>query len=401
MAAFEYKAINDQGKVILGRLEAANDADLELRLNRMGLEMIRCQPARRRTLGRGRTRVGRRELITFCFHLEQLTRAGVPILEGLADLRDSVDNDRFRDVISALIEDIEGGKTLSQALERFPQIFSRVFVSLVRAGEQSGMLADVLKELTESLKWADELAAHAKKIIMYPAFVGVVVLGVMAFLMTYLVPQLMVFIKTMGEELPLHTQALILVSNAMIDYWYLMIGLPVAAFFLLRYLARTRPGVRYRVDDLKLRLWPVGPILRKILLARFSNNFALLYAAGIPVLQSIETAQKLMDNAVLEEALDRVRNQIAEGLGLTASFENTDIFPPLVLRMLRVGEQSGALDEALRNVGYFYTRDVQESIEQVQTMIEPALTVILGTLLGWVMLSVLGPIYDILSRITT
>ena len=401
MAAFEYKAINDQGKVILGRLEAANDADLELRLNRMGLDMIRCQPARRRTLGRGRTRVGRRELITFCFHLEQLTRAGVPILEGLADLRNSVDNDRFRDVISALIEDIEGGKTLSQALERFPQIFSRVFVSLVRAGEQSGMLADVLKELTESLKWADELAAHAKKIIMYPAFVGVVVLGVMAFLMTYLVPQLMVFIKTMGEELPLHTQALILVSNTMIDYWYLMIGLPVAAFFLLRYLARTRPGVRYRVDDLKLRLWPVGPILRKILLARFSNNFALLYAAGIPVLQSIETAQKLMDNAVLEEALDRVRNQIAEGLGLTASFENTDIFPPLVLRMLRVGEQSGALDEALRNVGYFYTRDVQESIEQVQTMIEPALTVILGTLLGWVMLSVLGPIYDILSRITT
>ncbi len=401
MAAFEYKAINEQGKVILGRLEAANDADLELRLNRMGLDMIRCQPARRRALGRGRTRVGRRELITFCFHLEQLTRAGVPILEGLADLRDSVDNDRFRDVISALIEDIEGGKTLSQALERFPQIFSRVFVSLVRAGEQSGMLADVLKELTESLKWADELAAHAKKIIMYPAFVGVVVLGVMAFLMTYLVPQLMVFIKTMGEELPLHTQALILVSNAMIDYWYLMIGLPVAAFFLLRYLARTRPGVRYRVDNLKLRLWPVGPILRKILLARFSNNFALLYAAGIPVLQSIETAQKLMDNAVLEEALDRVRNQIAEGLGLTASFENTDIFPPLVLRMLRVGEQSGALDEALRNVGYFYTRDVKESIEQVQTMIEPALTVILGALLGWVMLSVLGPIYDILSRITT
>ena len=145
----------------------------------------------------------------------------------------------------------------------------------------------------------------------------------------------------------------------------------------------------------------MGPILRKILLARFSNNFALLYAAGIPVLQSIETAQKLMDNAVLEEALDRVRNQIAEGLGLTASFENTDIFPPLVLRMLRVGEQSGALDEALRNVGYFYTRDVKESIEQVQTMIEPALTVILGALLGWVMLSVLGPIYDILSRITT
>ena len=163
MTAFEYKAINDAGKVVQGRIDAANDADLETRLARMGLEMIRCRLAKKKNWTLGGGKVGRQELITFSFHLEQLTRAGVPILEGLSDLQESVNNPRFREVISAVIEDIEGGKTLSQALARFPQIFNRVFVSLIKAGEQSGMLPDILRNITESLKWLDELAAHTKK----------------------------------------------------------------------------------------------------------------------------------------------------------------------------------------------------------------------------------------------
>ncbi len=227
MAAFEYKAINDTGKIVLGRIEANNDSDLEMRLGRMGLEMIRCWPARPSSWGSwgGRGgKVGRQELITFCFHLEQLTRAGVPILEGLGDLRDSVSNPRFREVIAALIEDIEGGKTLSEALARFPAIFSRVFHNLIRAGEHSGMLPDILRNLTESLKWQDELAAHTKKIVMYPAFVGTVVMGVMFFMMIYLVPQLTSFIASVGQELPFHTRALIGVSNFVINYWYLILS---------------------------------------------------------------------------------------------------------------------------------------------------------------------------------
>jgi type IV pilus assembly protein PilC len=203
-----------------------------------------------------------------------------------------------------------------------------------------------------------------------------------------------------GQELPLHTRALIVVSNFVIGYWYLILLTPPALFFGVRHLARMNPEARYRLDGFKLRVWPVGPIYAKILLARFAGNFALMFTAGITVLESLRTSEQLVDNKVVEEALRRVQRQIGEGVGLTSAFENTGLFPPLVIRMLRVGENTGALDRALANVSYFYNRDVKESIEKVQTLIEPALTVVLGLLLGWVMLSVLGPIYDILGKIT-
>jgi type IV pilus assembly protein PilC len=400
MSAFEYKAMDGFGKTVLGRIEASNDDDLELRLNRMGLDLIDCKPAGRRGLRWQRRQIGRPELVTFCFHLEQLTRAGVPILDALRDLRDSVNNQRFREVISSLVEDIEGGKTLSQALAMFPGFFSQVFVSLIAAGEESGMLPDILRRLTESLKWQDELASHTRKIIMYPAFVGVVITGVIVFLMVYLVPQLIGFIENMGEQIPLHTRALIFVSDMVIHYWHLLLATPFGVFFGLRYWARHSRTGRYRIDRLKLTLPPVGPIYQKIILARFTSNFALLYQAGVSVLECIRMGEKLVDNSVIAEALQRVRKQIGEGVGLTLSFENTGLFPPLVLRMLKVGEGSGALDTSLENVSYFYNRDVRESIEKVQALIEPALTLVLGAMLGWVMLSVLGPIYDLLGEVT-
>ncbi len=400
MLAFEYKAIDSLGNRIIGRIQANNDADLESRLERMGLDLIRYRPAQSRRALFGRAKIQRRELIAFCFQLEQLARAGVPILESLRDLRDSITHPRFRDVVSALLEDIEGGQTLSQAMERFPSLFNQVFVNLVRAGEHSGMLPEVLRRLTESLKWQDELAAHTKKIIMYPAFVGIVVLSVMMFLMMYLVPQLVSFIENMGKSVPLQTRMLIGVSRFVADYWYAILLAPPAAFFLIRHRARTNERMRLLVDRWKLRVWPVGPVYQRILLARFAGNFALLYRAGVTVLDGIGIGERVVQNKVIEKALERVRLQVRDGEGLTASFENTGLFPALVIRMLRVGEQTGGLDVALENVSYFYNRDVKESIDRVQALIEPTLTVILGLLLGWVMLSVLGPIYDMLGQIT-
>ncbi len=400
MSAFEYKAVDSYGKTVLGRIEASNDDDLELRLNRMGLDLIDFKAARNNSFSLRRNHVGRPELVTFCFHLEQLSKAGVPILDSLRDLRDSITNQRFREVISSVIEDIEGGKTLSQALATFPSIFGPIFVSLIAAGEESGTLAVVLERLTESLKWQDELASQTKKIVMYPAFVGVVVLSVIVFLMVYLVPELVGFIQNMGESIPAHTRALIFVSGFITDYWYILLAAPFVIFFGMRFWARYSKNGRYQIDRLKLRLLPVGPIYQKIILARFTSNFALLYKAGVTVLDCIRMGEALVGNSVIAEALQRVRRQIGEGVGLTASFENTGLFPPLVLRMLKVGESSGALDTSLENVSYFYNRDVRESIERVQTMIEPTLTLILGAMLGWVMMSVLGPIYDILGKVT-
>jgi len=400
MAAFEYKAVDHFGKTVSGRIEASNDDDLELRLTRMGLDLVNFRQARNSRYTGSRNRVDRAELVTFCFHLEQLTRAGVAILDALADLRDSVPNPRFRDVLSATIEDIEGGKTLSGALAGFPHVFSPVFVSLIAAGEQSGKLPEILRELTESLKWQDELAAHTKKIIMYPAFVGTVIIGVMAFMMIYLVPQLVGFITSMGTEIPLHTKALIYVSDFVSRFWYLFLILPPVLFFGIRYWARNSSAGRYRVDHWKLNAPAVGPIYKKIILSRFTSNFALLYKAGVTVLDCIRMGESLVGNAVIAEALQRVRHQISEGVALTASFENTGLFPPLVVRMFRVGESSGELDSSLENVSYFFNRDVRESIERVQSLIEPVLTVVLGAMLGWVMLSVLGPVYDMLGEVT-
>jgi type IV pilus assembly protein PilC len=204
----------------------------------------------------------------------------------------------------------------------------------------------------------------------------------------------------MGGEIPGHTQALLFVSGIIINYWYVLLVVPLAGFFGLRYWAHNTTNGRYQIDRLKLKLLPVGPIYQKIILARFTSNFALLYAAGVTVLDCIRMGEDLVNNKVVAEALQRVRKQIGEGVGLTASFQNTGLFPPLVLRMLKVGEGSGALDTALENVSYFYNRDVRESIERVQTLIEPTLTLVLGVMLGWVMMSVLGPVYDMLGEVT-
>ena len=401
MAIFKYKAMDERGKTVRGRIDAVNAHDLETRLTNMELEMITCSEVTRKASFISGKKITRQDLINFCFHMEQLSAAGVPILESLADLRDSLENPRFREIISSMIASIQGGKTFSQALAEFPRVFDEVFVSLVEAGEHSGELSQVLANLTESLKYQDELMSQTKKLIMYPAFVGTVVMGVIFFLMLYLVPQMVQFIQTMGQELPLHTVALIMVSNFFIHYWYLILTVPVLLVVGVIQLAKVSAKVRYAIDKLKLRLWLVGPIMRKIILGRFATYFALLYASGVTILSCVSISEKIAGNLVIARALHNVRQQTSEGQSLSESIEKAALFPPLVLRMLRVGESTGNLDAALRNVSYFYNREVKESIEKLQTMIEPMMTVILGLVLGWVMMSVLGPIYDIISRIQT
>jgi type IV pilus assembly protein PilC len=400
MPQYIYRAMDSQGRIHPGNMDAANEPDLELRLHRMGLDLLDCYSSRQKVVALKRL-ITRRDLINFCFHMEQLTGAGVPILEGLNDLRESIDHPRFREMITGLIENIEGGMQLSASLSAYPEVFDLTFTSLITAGEQSGKLAEVFKNLSESLKWQDELAAQTKKIVMYPAAVGVFVSGVMFFLMIYLVPQLTSFVKNMGNELPFHTKALIFVSNIFINYWYILLALPPIAFFGGRAWLQSSEAARYQADAFKLRVWLIGPVLHKIILARFATFFAMMYASGITILECIRLSEGIVGNRVVAAGLRRAAQLISEGQGVTAAFQNTGIFPPLVIRMLRVGEATGALDGALRNVSYFYNREVKEMIEKVQSMIEPAMTVILGLMVGWIMLSVMGPIYDTISKIRT
>lgn len=399
MPVHAYKAMDAGGRIQRGRIDALNLVDLEIRLKRIDLDLIDGRPVRQH--GLGGNRIGRRELIAFCFHLDQLARAGVPVIDSLADLRDSLDNPRFREVLADLIESVEGGKTLSQALAGHPQVFDGVFVSLVQAGEETGNLPQVLRDLTESLKWQDELAAQTRKLVTYPAFLGIVVVLVTLFMMLYLVPKMTVFIRNMGQELPLHTQWLIATSGVFVNYWYLIFSLPLLLAAGVALAVNTSPAARQRYDAVKLALPWVGEILRKIILSRFAGVFAMMYASGISVLDAIRATQGIVGNSVIRAGLQRVETMIGDGQNITAAFQNAGLFPPLVIRMLRVGENSGALDTALANVSYFYNRDVRESIARVQAAIEPAMTLIVGAILGWVMLAVLGPIYDTITRIKT
>jgi type IV pilus assembly protein PilC len=398
MPLYTYKAIDATGKSVMGRVDAVNVFDLEQRLSRMGLDLVSGAPTAQKSRLVSGSKVKRQDLINFCFHLEQLSGAGVPIVEGLIDLRESTENLRFREVVGGLVETIEGGKSLSQALADYPEVFSKVVVSLVRSGEQTGKLTEVLASLAETLKWEDELAAQTKKILMYPAFVGGTVVLVTFFLMIYLVPQMVGFIKNMGQDMPLQTRILIQVSSFFVNYWWLIIATPFALWFGIKAAGKANPAVAYLLDDVKLRVPLIGPVLRKIILSRFASSFAMMYRSGITVLDAIRSSEEIVANLPLENALRSAGQQIAEGKGMTIAFTDVGLFPPLVIRMLRIGENTGALDKALLNVSYFYNREVRESIGKVQAMIEPVMTVVLGLILGWVMLSVLGPIYDTISK---
>jgi len=395
---YDYKAVDRAGRPARGSLEAVNEVDLELRLRRMGLDLITYRQVDRQTGGFRSGKITRQDLINFCFDMEQMYRSGIPIMEGLRDLRDSSDNPRFREVLTAMTEDMEGGRVLSQCTAGHPDVFDNVFTSLLRAGEQSGRIAEVFENLAASLKWQDELASQTKRLLIYPAMVLVVVLAVMVFLLVYLVPQVTSLLKTMGIELPIQTRLLIFASNAVIDFWPFIFGVPVAVGITLVALTRRNPKAAYLWDHAKLRLPVLGAILQKIILARFSNFFALMYQSGITVLDALKTSEDIVGNRVLADALMRAGQQINAGESLTETFQNLGIFPPLVIRMLRVGEATGAIDTALKNVNYFYTRDVREAVDKALKLLEPSLTLVLGVMLAFIMWSVLSPVYDILGK---
>jgi type IV pilus assembly protein PilC len=398
VALFAYRAVDADGRISTGNLDAANAIDLELRLKRLGLDLVTFGSVKRSTAARTR-RITREELITFCFHLSQLLKAGVTIIEALTDLRDTVDNQGFRQVLAALLEDIEGGLTLSDAMAHHGYCFDEVFVALIKAGEQSGQLNVVLDELTENLKWQDEMAGQAKKALVYPAIVLVVIVGVVFVLMTVLVPQLAATFKTLVPKLPRETEMLIALSNFFVKYWYLLLGIPVAISVGGWIMSRTNDKVRRSLDGIALKIPVLGDLRQKIILARFSTFFAMLYRAGISVLDCIQICEKIVGNRVMEAGLQRVGRSISEGQGISQAFIATKLFPPLVLRMLRVGESTGGLDTALLNVSYFYNRQVRESISRMQQLLGPATTVVLGGLVIAIMYAIFLPIYDVIAKI--
>lgn len=399
MAQYAYKAIDRKGKPISGLYEASGLEDLEYRLSNNGLDLVTAQPARQSQTLFARKRLTRRDLIVFFIDLEQMATAGIPIIESLAEMRDSIASPTMREILSSLIDAISGGKTLSEAMAAYPKIFNQMTIKLIVAGEKSGNMAHVFKEAKDALRWEDDVVRKTRKLASYPAFVGSVVFAVVCFLMIYLVPKLVTFILSMDQEVPFMTRTLIATSEIFVNHWVAILIAPIVFFIASRQLLKRSQRARLWYDEHKLSVPLLGEAMQKLLLSRFTRNFALLYDAGVSILDCLKISQETVTNTYLASELEYIREQVAEGATLNEAFATARLFPPLVLRMLKVGETTGELGTSITNVSEFYSRDVNELIDRIQAKIEPGMTIFLGLILGWIMLSVLGPIYSVITKI--
>ena len=402
MATFKYRAINGSGDLVRGRIDAGNREDLEQRIARLGLELINADEAGS-GFGAGlmQKKITRDELAQFCFYTERLVSGGVPLLEGLSDVRDSVTNPALRNVIGTIIQDIESGTSMSQALRHHPKIFDEVFVSLTEAGEQSGELAKVLNNIGESIKWQDDVIRKTKKTLRYPLVGLIVILISTGLLMNLVVPGMVKVLKSLGNNtLPFYTEALIATSDFFTNQWLLALSIIVGSVVGIKVAIKTIPGADYFIDKTSIRLPIFGGVIEKLLMSRFTSVFGLLYGAGVSVVDGLKIARGALGNKFIARGLDGVIVDIANGTALSDSFRQSGLFPPLVLRMIRLGEATGGVDSAMLQIKSYYDRDANEAIETAQGVIPGLTMAALASLLIWVVIAVYGPLYDALSKVS-
>lgn len=398
MPTYKYSAIDNAGASVRGKLTAANELDLEERLHDIGLTPLEHKAVKSKK-GGFFGKINTKELIMFCVHLEQLDKAGVPLLDALADMRDSADSPKFRDIMADIYESVKGGDLLSAALEKRKDVFNEVFIGLVKAGEKTGHMSEAFGHLSHHLKWNNDLKRSIRKAMTYPITLVVVMTGVITLMMLFVVPQLVDFLQSQGFVLPIHTRALIAFSNFMGSYWWAVIALPVGILFVTAIIYRKSPSVHYKLDRIMLKSPFIGPVILKINLARFGHFFAITFSSGIGVLECLATAKSVVGNYVIKEAIGFIIQNVSDGASLTRAISATQRFPSLVVRMFKVGEDSGNMDEALQNINFFYDREVQDSINRMISFIQPTLTVVMGAMMFWVIAAVFGPLYDSFKHI--
>lgn len=399
MPIYNYSALNDKGRRIAGNMTAANEVDLEERLSVIGLDLIDSKVAKRIRKGAGGA-VTLQDLIIFCIHIEQLERAGVPILDSIADIRDTSENHGIKTVMAEVYESIRGGDMLSAALKKHPKIFNNVFVSLVQAGEKSGNLNEVFLHLSRHLKWISHIQRKVKKAIYYPIFLLVLMSGIVALMMMFVIPKLSTFLTAQEFELPLYTKALIATSNFFIDYWHIVFAAPFVITFAFKFLAKISDNFAYNIDSFKISVPYIGATIRKIELARFCHFFGIMYKSGVGILDCLDTANNVINNKVIKENALIVKKSVSEGNSLTESLRVSNQFPNLVIRMFKVGEESGNLDTTLENINFFYDREVEDAVDNMIGIIQPALTIIMGGIMMWVSVAVFGPLYNSFSQMS-
>jgi type IV pilus assembly protein PilC len=393
MPNYKYTAMNELGRTIRGNLNADNDIDLENRLKEIDLDLIDYKELMQKKAGMG-AKVKQRDLIMMCLHLEQLNRAGVSAYDALMDVRDSTESLKLRDIVADMCERIKSGAPLSEAMAAHNRVFGSVFVGLVKAGEANGDLTESFMHMTNHMKWSSELKRRVRKAISYPLMLLVVMTLVIIVLMVAVVPKLVDFMTSQGFDLPLHTRALIATSEFVQSHWWVLLITPILLFVTFKIMYRFIPGVAYWLDGMVMRMPIIGNAARKINLSRFAHFFGVLFRSGIDILDSLEAARDVVTNRVLKQSISTVIRSVTEGNSLTESLKISGEFPNLVVRMFKVGEDSGNMNEALENVAYFYNREVDDAVDGIVGSIQPIMTAAMGAIIFWIIAAVFGPLYQ-------
>jgi type IV pilus assembly protein PilC len=378
-------------------MSAENPSDLATILRSTGLELVSFKEEKQKSYGFF-NKIKTRDLIAVFIHLEQLERAGVSIIDSINDLKETADSERIKNLMAEIYEAIKNGSLFSESLSKHPDVFNPIHVGLISMGEKTGNLATSFASIIEDLKWNMDIKRKTKKATTGPLFGIVMMCVVLGIMTTIVVPKVTGFIVAQGLTLPVMTVALIGFSDFVKNNWYFIIFSVPLIMILMKLLAKN-PEMAVKIDDLKLKLPSIGPIISKIDAAKFCQFFALTFKSGLGVIECLDAASGVIKNKAIKKSIIVVKQQVSDGQSLAKSLALTGYFPNLVIRMFKIGEESGNMESALQNIKFFYDREINDSIDRLVGMIQPTLTIVMGGMIAWITIAVFGPIYGSFSKI--
>jgi len=389
---FSYKAKESNGKIIEGEIEAVDQKSAITKLKDQKLVVVSLNPAKKKKKKKGK--VSQKEIVIFSRQLSTLVSSGVPIVQGLNILEGQAETPAFASVIAQIRSDIEGGLSISEAMKKHPKVFSELYVSMIKAGETGGILDTILERLSTYLESAEALKAKVKSALMYPAVIGGVATLITIFLIIFVIPIFKGIFEGFGAELPFMTRAIINISDFMRhNFLYLAIIFGGAFYGLKKYIS-TEKGKR-KVDEIVLKLPVFGIILKKVAIAKFTRTLGTLVKSGVPILQGLETVATTSGNKIIEEVILKSRDSIKEGGRLAEPLKKSGIFPPMVVQMIGVGEETGSLDNMLIKIADFYDQEVDTAVKGLTSMIEPLIMVFMGVVIGFIVIAMFLPMFEL------
>lgn len=400
MPLYVYQARNEQGQRISGTLEAPTEESLEQVLRDRGLYVTTLTATDRapRTVATPSLTITRGDLILFTVHLGTILSSGIPITSGLKGFADEAPNRRLKGVAESVLDSLDGGASLSEAMARLPRVFPEVYVGLIRAGESIGRVDTVLFELVSLLEWQSELISQLRQASIYPIMLLTGLTGMVILIVTIVMPRFIAALTRAGAPISLSTRIILVSGEIMSQYWLLLLFGLFAGVMVIRW-AGTTPRGRYAMDWVKLRIPVFGELVRKVSLSRFAHHLGLLHRAGVDFIVALTAVERVVGNAVLARALAEVRREVLGGSSLAGALRATREFPPLVLQMVATGETSGTLGETLNKVTEYYDREVPAAVKRVTTIIEPLVYVILGSVVLGTALALYSPLLSMLKAI--